>query len=219
LDGKNNDLYDEVNQQAPVQLTASTNGEWGGVLDAGGASSTVETIPADNPGPSFAHELLHIKLEIGGLLKPRCVDCPNQFVSTVIQFCNDLAHHKMYPLFLEMDYTADQFMGTADEGAQQFIDETLTDFKKRKDAKKDPPRLLLLGLYFAINNPHSAIPENRTKLVDVVGNDIVAELDQVLAEWQAADPKDYSQYLARLLDICGVHGWKFGMDKGHMYAS
>jgi hypothetical protein len=219
LDRKNNALYAEVNRQAPVRLVASMSGYWEGVLDSGGVTSTVSTIPAKTPGPSFAHELLHIKLEIGGLLKPRCVSCPMQFVETVRQFCNDLAHHKMYPMFIEMGYAPDQFMGTEDEGAQKFINETLRDFKKLKDAKKAFPGVLLLGLYFAINNPHDTLLENRTRLIGVVGNKIVANLDQVLADWKTDNTKDYGPYLARVLGACDIRGWRFGMDQDHLYVS
>ena len=220
LDGRNNALFEEVNAAAPVQLVPSTNGEWGGVLNASGHTSKVETIPDDHPGPAFAHELLHIKLEIAGLVKPSVLlNCPGQYEGSVLQFCNDLAHHKMYPLFTAMGYDADEFLGSADDGVQGFIDRALGDLKKLKKAESSTLKVLLLGVYFGINNPHDTKAANRENLIAVVGQQTVAELDQVLNEWKEGNPMDFSPYLALMLRICGITGWGFGKDQQHVHTA
>jgi hypothetical protein len=220
LDGRNNALYEEVNAAAPVQLVASTNGEWGGVLNAGGETSKVETIPDNHPGPAFAHELLHIKLELAGLVKPSViVNCPGQYEGLVLQFCNDLAHHKMYPLFTAMGYEAGEFLGSADDGVQEFIDGVLGDLKNLKKAEGSKLKVLLLAVYLAINNPHDTKPANREKLIAVVGQQTVADLDQVLNEWKEGNPADFSPYLARMLRICGITGWGCGKDQQHIHTA
>jgi hypothetical protein len=36
IDAKNKALFEDVNEKAPIQLVPSTNGQWGGVLNADG---------------------------------------------------------------------------------------------------------------------------------------------------------------------------------------
>ena len=143
----------------------------------------------------------------------------NECVPTVVQFCNDLAHHKMYPLFLGLGYAARSSSAKRTRLLQEFIDATLADVKKLFEDKKAVGRLLLLGMYFTVNNPHDTKEANRTKLIEVVGADTVAALDKILKDWKDKDEKDYCPYLAGMLRVCGIKDWSFGKTLETMFKS
>ena len=220
LDGKNNALYADVEAKAPIQYKHHKEGPWEGVLLGDKKSSFVGTAPSDKPGPCFAHELLHIKLELEGLIKPKRCKVRNGFVETIRQLCNDLAHHRMYPAFLALGYAPGEFM-TAEEdaGAEKCIDDYLMAFEERKAENRQPVGLHVLACYLLINNPHDTKVQHRERLIAAVGAERIDAFDGILKEWRESDSKDYSPYLAKLLGICGAKGWQFGMDEEHMFVS
>ncbi len=221
VDEKNNALFHEVHQKAPIQLIDSTNGEWGGVLNKDGKSSTVECTPSTDPCPCFAHELLHIKLELGGLLKPKYCQFPKQFQYEVAQTMNDLAHHRMYPQFLDLGYPPEKFIGNAEQGVEEYIEKELKHFTDLLANNGKPVGAQVLRLYFTIHNPHdSATTEKyRDHFIAVFGKAFVDGLDAILKDWKESDSNDFSSYVAKLFGHCGHSGWVFGKDKDHTFSS
>ena len=221
IDAKNKALFEEVNAKAPIQLVPSTNGEWGSVLNKDGKSSTVEVVSTEKPAPVFTHELLHIRLELAGLIKPKCCKFPTEFMYEVVQTMNDVAHHRMYPDFIALGYAPEEFLGTADQGVEKHIEQELDYFGKLLAAKKKPLGAQVLRLYFTIHNPHDekTVQKYRDRFIGVFGQGLVDSLDAVVKDWKESGSNDYSPYVAKLFGLCGEKGWVFGKDEGHLFSS
>ena len=115
LDDKNAPLYEMLRVRVEIKLVASNVDSWTSKLSENVAY--IGVLKSAYPTACFAHELLHIKLELDGMDHPYFIDNEGlgEHANELIQFLyNQLAHHKMYSEFEEMSYSPEQFLYDSD---------------------------------------------------------------------------------------------------------
>jgi hypothetical protein len=111
-------LSDEVEAQTPVEINlGSAHACWSSITKDG--RTKIGIAPTARPAPSMAHELLHARLKIRGYrqyLTTTSLDPRPELLSDIGQALdNELQHHRMYPEFLKMGFSPDQFYHDGDE--------------------------------------------------------------------------------------------------------
>ncbi|MBL7987112.1 MAG: hypothetical protein JNJ94_03510 [Chlorobi bacterium] len=215
VDDRNRALYTELNAQLPLRLETSTVPYWGSRF--GAESATIFMVPTEHPVASFTHELLHLKLRLDGLIRPTAFTSRPLDLETVNFFYNELAHHKMFPLFLGMGFQPDEFYSQLD--AAQSHDLLANDFAQLRMRRRSE-RSLLIGLdvarpYMLIYAPselRASMVRYAQQLDELADRRCLRMLDDMLIEWIETDTLDMRRALARIYLACGLTDVAFGFD-------
>jgi hypothetical protein len=215
LDHRNRALYKWVSRRAPILLSRSKEGSWEGSLRLTDRMGIVAATESQHPCASFACKLLHIKLQLNGLIKPKVVfvaglphsgTAKSHLEKLVIVMCDDLAHHRLYGEFLGLGYLPNEFMLEEDS----YVTDHLTKWEKTWAAGSIQVTRLAVALrYLATHNPQADSEPLQARLLAVVNQEQIACLDQVLADWKASRSQDYSAFLARIFRCSNMKGIGF----------
>jgi hypothetical protein len=212
---RNRSLYRAVQSQAPILLELSQEATWEGLLLINDGFSLVRMVTTSKPPASFTHELLHIDLELRGLIKPRVFKSEHipaaELAGTVRDLCNELAHHKTYPRFVEMGFAPHDFLtGEIDAGAEGYIRDVLSKLEGTALAL-GRVRSLHVGLcYMVIHNAHDVKVAYVERLAAVADPAQISSLESLLHDWKQTDSLDYCPFLARFFACCGLSRVGFG---------
>lgn len=217
LDHRNRALYKWVNRRAPILLSRSTIGTWEGLLRLTDYMGIVAATESPHPCASFTHELLHIKLELNGLIKPRVhfgVALSDGAKADLMQLCNavciDLAHHRMYDEFQTLGFPPNEFIGDEDVEAVAYVESKLTEWEHTVALGNPRARGLEVAKRFmVIHNPHDTNALLRSRLLAVANQEQIARLDQLLRDWNVQNSDDYCPYLVRFFQCCDMRGIGF----------
>jgi hypothetical protein len=215
VDNRNQALYTEITAQLPLQLEPSTIPYWGSQF--GQESATIFMVPTEHPVASFTHELLHLKLRLDGLVRPTAFTARQLEMDTVNFFYNELAHHKMFPLFLGMGFQPNEFYSQLD--AAQSHDLLAIDLARLR-MRRRAERSLLTGLdvarpYMLIYAPaelRASMVRYAQQLDELADRRFLRMLDDTLIEWIETDTLDMRRTLARIYHACGITDVGFGFD-------
>jgi hypothetical protein len=205
LDERNRTLYEGVASQLPVVLLDSGNDLWTAHLKNGTAE--IHTADASWPGACFAHELLHISLRLRGLTCPGYVDNENiaDIKEIVGWLFNILDHFKVYPEFLALGYTGDQFLADSDPSEVcERLDHNASELERRfiADLPIDPLALAMpIGMLLSPPPSQRWRYESRLKRVSPPG--FFEDLEALLLEWQRSPTLNSSHTFAMFFKLCG----------------
>jgi len=215
LDDRNRALYKWVSRRAPILLGRSKEGNWEGSLRLTDRMGIVAAVESRHPCASFAHKLLHIKLQLNGLIKPKVVFVERLHLSgttkshlerLVNAMCDDLAHHRLYGEFLGLGFLPNEFMLEEDS----YVTDHLTKWEKTwAGGSIQITRLAVALRYLATHNPDADSAPLQSRLLAVVNQEQIACLDQILADWKASRAQDYSEFLARIFRCSNMKGIGF----------
>lgn len=215
VDDRNRALYNEVNARLPLRLETSTIPYWGSQFGEG--TATIAMVPTEHPVASFTHELLHLKLRLDGLVRPTAFTARQIEMDTVNFFYNELAHHKMFPLFLAMGFQPSEFYSQLDAAqSHDLLSIDLARLRMRRRAE----RSLLAGLdvarpYMLIYAPaelRASMVRYAQQLDELADRRFLRMLDETLIEWIETDTLDMRRTLARIYHACGIADVGFGFD-------
>lgn len=212
LDDRNRLLYEELSQRVTFTFENAPGTAWGVRYDAERELAEMICSVCADPIAAFTHELLHVRFEINGYLKPEQAfkvandtyrHRVNAFRSTAY---NALMHVKMYPDFLALGFTPEQFFLERNPPSQlqQLVKECKTDIDECGSARE---RKLIatesfIRSFFMLSAPSIEAAQclKSLKRLDPVAFD---HLSQYLSGWLTAEPGALCWHLARLFYMCG----------------
>lgn len=202
----NEDLYNEVSLMIDLVLEKNMRTGWSAKIRDGRAIITYNK--ADSPDACFAHELLHIKYELMGLVIPYVKD--NEGIHDIMPFIfNQLCHHKFYADFYEMGFSEDEFLNDKDK--DEVISLISRDFGLLKDIYEKngiiPNSVALLLPYIVLKSPHDQSESTQhyiSELKSYGSVDFFNEVDEILEEWRVSDTLDSSLTFAKLFKVCNM---------------
>ena len=218
LDDKNAALYESLGARVNIILNDSDEDSWTSKLSENVAY--IGVLESAYPTACFSHELLHMKLELYGMGHPYFIDNENleESAAELVSFLyNQLAHHKMYPEFVEMGYPPEQFLYDSDRR------------DLRKQLKRDVPQLerryrrqngklqggmAVLLPYLTLRSPNDAdrpMPSIGQRLVQIADPCLLSGVDRVLETWVKAPILDCCLSLARLFKLAGRPRFGFSL--------
>ena len=124
-------LFNYVKNNIKLTFEEVDPPEWGCILD--GKTGIIRYSNSEHPEEAFVHELLHLKLQIDGYIRPYYAVLPkksqrNFHLKTLIfAIDNELQHHKIYQEYLSMGYSEKYF----------YNDKDLDDIHKTLDIDND----------------------------------------------------------------------------------
>ena len=116
-------LLKNLEAQVKIKYRRSNDDGWGSNLE--GLFATIWWCGCKHPSASLAHELLHIQLQINGYRRIRVIvsNIASYEIIKRLMDCidNEIQHHKIYPLFISMGFTPEQFYCDSDAETIQFL--------------------------------------------------------------------------------------------------
>lgn len=200
----NQDLFDEVSKKVEIDLEKNIKEGWSAKIENGKARITYRI--SDYPDASFAHELLHIKYELNGLLPPEIMDNEG-VINTLPIIFNQLCHHKFYKEFCDMGFDESEFLNDNDAYEIDYLARRdlppLENFYSKKGEIQGSVNLLLP--YISFLSPHDKSEKTLTHIdrLKKIGNkDFFTKVDTIIGDWVASETLDSSLTLARLFKAC-----------------
>ncbi|HEX8393845.1 MAG TPA: hypothetical protein VF665_16000 [Longimicrobium sp.] len=206
LDDRNRALHAEVASQARIVLQRSVDHTWG--EHSTRLEVTISVAPSKAPQASFAHELLHAKLELEGWRRPRIIPAKPETFEVVAYLYNQLAHWRMYPDFERMGYPASQFLNDRDsDEIRSLLKRDIPTVESLYAPARRPLGGLLVALPFiASQSPHQEISGNLhllKRLHRVSDAHLLRDISLLLREVQGDSGSDVVEVFTRLFHLCG----------------
>ena len=222
LDDKNAPLYEMLRVRVKIKLVASNVDSWTSKLSENVAY--IGVLKSAYPTACFAHELLHIKLKLDGMDHPYFIDnedlgeTAKEIVSILY---NQLAHHKMFPEFLKMGYSPEQFLYDSDRKdlrrrLRQDVPKLERRYRKQHGTLQSG--LAVLMPYLILKSPNDAdrpMLSIGQRLVNIAEPRLLSGVDKVLDTWVKAPTLDCCLSLARLFNLAGLHRFDFSLTESH----
>ena len=207
LDERNQALYEELAARIPIDLIPSGGDGWTSQIKEGRA--TVGYADTDHPHASATHELLHIKLELGGISSPFVRSADKDVTNVLVPWLfNELSHHRMFHEFVALGFPADEFLADSDVSeVQQRLTEDVGALERV--VAQTPNGWLSIGFllpYLCASSPHDASVETRRfrdRLRALVRPEVWKMCDQVVAAWADGTGLDIRIPIAQLLRLMG----------------
>lgn len=212
------ELYQEINEYSVIEICASPDSYWGSSTDSSGTSVFVAcTI---YPAESMFHELLHAKIKIQGytqyLTFLRTVD-GNSAKVLGEALDNELQHHRMFPLFIDVGFDPERFYHDADTNSYSRI---------RRELKSMNPKVTSATAYFmkflTIVAPGGDGGENARKKLEnyfraKVPKAKMKKIDEAVDElvlWTESGATDPGPTIQKIMEkLGGMEGWWIGRSK------
>ena len=220
LDDKNTVLYESLDARVDIILVDSDADSWTSKLSEDVAY--IGVLKSDYPAACFSHELLHMKLELEGMDHPYFIDNENlgESATELVPFLyNQLAHHKMYPEFVEMGYPSKQFLYDSDRKDLRKLlsrDVPKLERKYRRQKGKLQGGMAVLLPYLTLMSPHDTdrpMPSIGQRLVQIADPCLLSGVDRVLETWVKDPSLDCCLSLARLFKLTGLPRFGFSLTK------
>jgi len=194
------EIYDEVSNEIEIDLLKDIKEGWSAKIENGRAIITYNK--SNYPDACFAHELLHIKYELNGLVPPMIMD--NEGVTEVLPIIfNQLCHHKFYKEFYDMGFNEEEFL--YDNDSYQIELQARRDIKILEDlhAKSGDIQgsVVLLLPYISLISPHDQSEKTKSfieRLKKIGDTNFFNKVDAIIGDWVASETLDSSLTLARL---------------------
>lgn len=238
VDERNRSLHEGISSRVTLELVDEPNPQegWGSQYFPDKNLAQIMCSPAELPQASFTHELLHVKFELDGYLRPKYfnVSAPTQDLQDyqkwaggfLVYAYNQMMHLKMYPEFVKLGYPPIEFL-KRNPTRIKWLKDWLSKFKEQ--VKKNPSKLDLetyARTYLAMRNPHDPSPEipRLMKEMKKINSGRFNRLEKLVDEWLADESPNLSAYLARLFycaghpDVC-VGNSRDSMVWGRSFAS
>lgn len=120
-------LLKSLETRVKIKYIRSKDSHW--ASDLQGNVATIWWCGCKHPSASLAHELLHIQLQLNGYRRIRIHISNIAPIKTIQRLfdCidNEIQHHKIYPEFISMGFTAEQFYCDSDTETEQFLHQEL----------------------------------------------------------------------------------------------
>jgi hypothetical protein len=120
-------LFDEVQFATPIEFVKKATDCWGSTTTNGRTEITYG--PTKHPSAALAHELLHAKLKISGYRQHVTVCSMDEDQDTLMDVVhamdNELQHHRMFRLFLDLGFKAEHFYNDGDASTFSSVSNTL----------------------------------------------------------------------------------------------
>ena len=220
LDDKNAALYESLGARVNIILDDSDEDSWTSKLSEN--IGYIGALESAYPAGCFAHELLHIKLELDGMVNPYFIDNENlgESAAELVSFLyNQLAHHKMYPEFVEMGYPPEQFLYDSDRrDLRELLKHEVPKLERRYRRQKGKLQggSEVLFPYLTLKSPNDAdkpMPRIGERLVQIADPCLLSSVDRVLENWVKDPILDCCLSLARLFKLAGLPRFGFSLTK------
>ena len=225
IDGKNKELWDFCSSNAVIDLELSEKNEYGTFSQSGKHIIYVDQLDLDPA--TFAHELLHVYLDIKGVYVGGALSLwvdtshlNNIFTPPLVDHVsNCLSHIKMLPLYVDMGYDIKRFI--TDYNVSKFSKREMNilgdNLKTSKGVYQAGGVDFYIGKYFAMKAcPNKAFDYSKGySLLKSLDSGLYNILEQTIAEWNDYDynqndvlAKSYRDVVYTLVD--GLKEWSLG---------
>lgn len=202
----NEELYQEISEQIPIELVKGV-GSWSAYIDRDNDKAIITYSKSEVPDACFAHELLHIKLELNGLKDPFVRSNEEKVTWSDIRFfINQLAHHRMYSEFLEMGFTEDEFLNDNDQ--KETLRLLKRDIPMLEKLHKSSGNLLfgfaVLYPYMVCISPNEdseTVKEYLQRLKNISEPEFIQKAEAIIESWNTSVQMDYCLTLAKIFKI------------------
>jgi hypothetical protein len=198
------ELYEEISNAFPIIEEKSSSNYWGAHIDTTG-NAVITYAKIKNQLAALAHELLHIKMQMLGYKRLKCVATismrDKQFAKTLIDALdNELQHHKMYPYYSEMGFLREDFFCDEDKEAEKRL------FEIMKETRPVAIDDLLLD-YLTLISPGGSISnkkvvELKTLFRSKLGNSTPFDvIDSAFEQWCASKTMDSELIVSQIFKL------------------
>ena len=214
-DGRISSLKKEVASQVKIRYRKSKNDSWASNMEHGIA--TIWWKGCRHPSAAFAHELLHIKLQLTGYRRIRISisNIAEPQTSNRLMNCidNEMQHHKFYDEFISLGFQADQFYCDADSGIEIFIENEISQINSSTVNASIVFFSLIAPGGFLSDSAKSRLRAMLDKLDDGKHARCFKEIEKTVADWVGSPSADATEYIKRVLlaikpqDNCTWYGF------------
>jgi hypothetical protein len=222
-DDRNRNLVAEVSNNLRIELRDSDDHYWSASSEDGVGRIAIGN--DDHPISSFTHELLHLWFHTKGntppnlFLNPTFPCPPASQLATITEYVeyahNQLMHRLMFPHFVKMGFSANEFLNSQDaKGDYSFLRGDLRELKARQkaDFPYGLPAVLIVKPFLMMRNPHDSSGElqDLRRQLRAIAGPAYYELNKFTTQWSNSENADIATGLAQLFHICEVDVVGFG---------
>jgi len=191
ITSKNKYLYEEVKSRFSIDFIKRTcDNFW--FVEICGNKVTIEYGDEKNKEECLVHELLHVKLCLLGYRKIKWAQSnirPNSSFEILLSAIDNIfQHHKIFPIFLQMGYSPDKFVGNSEDELKNDIFDFL----------KNPTQDICIAMtkYLTLTSPNAEF--------------IFEDIDNLKEQFRRISDGSYSI----LFDVMDqeIQNWKNGND-------
>ena len=200
----NEDLHNEIKAKINIRLVKNFKDGWSAFIENNEAIITYKK--TDYPDACYAHELLHIKYELNGLVAPMIKD-DEGVIDIMPLIFNQLCHHKFYQEFYDMGFNEDEFLNDNDATEIQYL--AKRDIKLLEDTFSDSGIIqgstALLLPYIMLKSPHDNTESTKgfiERFKRIGDNNFFSTIDTILSDWRNENTLDSSLTFARIFKAC-----------------
>lgn len=158
-DSRVTSLLEDIRDKIKLQFIKTSNESWGSNLL--GRKAEITHCSCNHPSAALAHELLHLKTQLGGYRRLRIgissIDQSPLFQRFMTCLDNELQHHKFYNEFISLSFKSPQFYCDSDSDTEKQLQKNLSIGYKSLIA-------LLPDFFTSIAPGGSASPDEKNKL-------------------------------------------------------
>lgn len=214
-DSRIQSLIKEVSSKVKVKYRKSKHDSWASNMEHGVA--TIWWKGCAHPSASFAHELLHIKLQLNGYKRIRVSfsNLADPATSSRLMECidNEIQHHKFYDEFIAIGFKPDQFYGDSDSEIEEFLEKQISECMSST--------VEAAIVFFSLIAPGGSLTDEaktriRAKLYALDGGKHIPcfeGIEKAIMEWSSASSGDATEYIKRVIlsikphDNCTWYGF------------
>lgn len=194
-------LLKNLATQVKIKYVRSEDDGWASNLE--GTVATIWWCGCKHPSASLAHELLHIQLQLNGYRRIRVsvsnIASPETSKRLMDCIDNEIQHHKIYPVFISMGFTPEQFYRDSDAEVEQFLRQAVgSGFTSVADAS-----IVFFSLIAPGGRLTDAAKEDiRNQLNAMDGGKYESTLDGILraiSDWTQSQSSDAREYIKQVL--------------------
>lgn len=217
-DSRLTEIRTEVEKAYTVGVAFAKGSEW--EAEVKGKEAVIRVAPTSRPLPSFAHELLHLRLSARGyrhILAGGNIDEQKRYrlILVLEALDNELQHHRMFPAFIGAGFDGADFYAESD-------DRIFITVRKQIKALKPPvsPSSAFLS-YLTLIGPGGRWPDGKRedlleRLQGAVTPEVWKKLEQtksIIEDWKQQDSLDPTATIVAILKTLGdVGGSMIGED-------
>lgn len=200
-DSRIQSLKKEVLSRIKVKYRKAKSDSWASNMEQGIA--TIWWKGCAHPSASFAHELLHLKLQLAGYKRIRVSisNLADPETSKRLMGCidNEMQHHKFYREFTTLGFRDDQFYCDFDSGIEEFLESEIS--------QCNSSTVNASIVFFSLIAPGGSLTDVaktsiRAKLYALDGGKHIPSFEGIeasIADWVGVPSADATEYIRRIL--------------------
>lgn len=194
-------LFEEVKKVISIRFQIAKNDSWETYISSSRSSrkkiGIIRFCKSNHPAACFAHELLHLSLQIRGYKKYILALSSSDIKDLLYALDNELQHHEMYKQFLQLGFRPNEFYGDDDKLTEGRLIQSLNrPISSIKDILLDFLTLIAPGGSISDERKNELITKFKKKANSAYSKQL-NEIKNIFTDWAESQTLDSEKYLRR----------------------